>query len=451
MNTTNKHHNQTAVGLTSVRLIFFLIAFPLLSIAQQVKVVSLKDAISLGLANSKSLALTKNKVEEAQAAYNKVLDERLPSATASGMYSHAEIPYNVLQLGPGNPITLPKSADAFIGTLSVQELIFAGNKLKYAKESAQLVKKIAALDVNKDEDEITIDIINAYLNLYKLDASKSVIGQNIKSLDTQLKQTQRFFDQGIVTKNEVLRIQLQKSNIKLADLDLDKNRNVVNYNLDILLGLPDETVIKTNTLPIDFTTESALNSYTDSAVNNRVELKQIDYQSQVLDKSIAAIKAGQLPTLGAGFGAYFLNPGGHIIPNKNEFVTPVTLGLTLSWNIGSLWTTKNKVAETTIKQKGVQISKTIVADQIKFEVNRNYESYLQSVKKINLLKTAIAQATENENIVQSKYANNISPLTDRLDANTQLFQSKINLELAKADAQIAYYNLLKSTGKKIIL
>jgi outer membrane protein TolC len=116
-----------------------------------------------------------------------------------------------------------------------------------------------------------------------------------------------------------------------------------------------------------------------------------------------------------------------------------------------LWTTKNKVAEASIKQQGTQINKTIVADQIRAEVNRNYEAYLQSVKKINLLKTAIAQATENENIVQSKYENNISPLTDRLDANTQLFQAKINLELAKADAQIAYYNLLKSTGKKIIL
>lgn len=428
-----------------------LLVLPFFSFAQDVKILSLKDAISLGLANSKTIALTKNKVAEAEAAYQQVLDKSLPSATASGIYNHAEIPNNVLQLGAGDPIKLPKSADAYVGTLAVQELIFAGNKLKYAKESAQLVKKIASLDVEKDEDEIAITIINAYLNLYKLDASKSVINQNLKSLVTQLKQTQRFFDQGIVTKNEVLRIQLQQSNVELTDLDLDKNRNVVNYNLDILLGLPEQTLIQTATLPTDFESDNGLSTYLDSAIVNRVELKQIDYQTQVLGKNIASIKADQLPSLGAGLGAYYLNPSGKFIPGTNEFITPVTLGLTLSWNIGSLWTTKNKVAEAHIKQQGTLINKSLVADQIKSEVNRNYQDYLQSIKKISLLKTAINQATENDNIVQSKYKNNISPLTERLDANTQLFQAKINLELAKADAQIAYYNLLKSTGKKIIL
>lgn len=449
---TKKNHQHLNSKLLKPFIIGFLFAFlPFLGFAQGGKVVSLKEAITLGLANSKSLALTKNKVAQAEAVYQQALDETLPRASASGIYNHAEIPNNVLQLGPGSPIRLPKSADAYIGTLSVEELIFAGGKLKYAKESAQLVKKVALLDVNKDEEEIVIDIIDAYLNLYKLDASKSVINQNIKSLDTQLKQTQRFFDQGIVTKNEVLRIKLQKSNVELANLDLDKNRNIVNYNLAILLGLPEENLIKTTVLPIDFVAGSGLSSYVDSAVNNRVELKQIDYQSQILGKNIATIRAGQLPTLGAGLGAYYVNPGGNFVPGKNEFVTPMTLGLTLSWNIGSLWTTKNKVAEASIKQQGVQIRKTVVADQIKSEVNRNYEAYVQSVKKINLLNTAIAQATENDNIVQSKYENSISPLTDRLDANTQLFQAKINLELAKADAQIAYYNLLKSTGKKIIL
>lgn len=433
------------------RVSCLLAVMPFISFAQQVKFISLKEAISLGLSNSKSLMLTQNKVAQAEAAYQQVLDEALPKATASAIYNHAEIPNHVLQLGPGDPLRLPASADAYLGTLSVQELIFAGNKLKYAKESAQLLKKIASLDVDKNQDDVVIGIIDSYLNLYKLDASKSVINQNITALATQLKQTQRFFDQGIVTKNEVLRIQLQQSNVELTGLDLDKNRNIVNYNLALLLGLPTSTVIKTTILPFDFAAENSVNTYIDSALNNRPELKQIDYQSQILGKSIASTKADKLPTLGAGIGAYYVNPSGNFFPEKNEFITPMTVGLTLSWNIGSLWTTKNKVAEASIKQQGVQIQKTLLADQVKAEVNKNYEAYLQALKKIELLNTSIAQATENDKIIQSKYENSISPLTDRLDANTQLFQAKINLELAKIDAQVAYYNLLKSTGKKIIL
>lgn len=426
-----------------------LVAAPLINYAQEKKILSLDEAIQLGLANSKTLQLSKAKVEEAISVYHQTVDKALPSAKASAIYNHAEIPNNTLQLGGGNPIHLPSSADAYLGTLSVNELIFAGNKLKYAKESTDLLKKIAELDVDNNKEEVTLSIINSYLNLYKLAASKKVVQQNLDALDKQYVQTKRFFDQGLVTKNDVLRLQLQKSNIALTGLDIDKNLHIVNYNLTILLGLPETTQLETTPLNLNPNQSASFATFVDSALNNRVELKQLDYRSQIADKHILSLKADKLPTLGAGFGAYYVNPSGSFIPSQNEFITPVTLGLTLSWNIGNLWTNKNKVAEATIQKRETQISKNILLDEVKLEINRNYESYQQALNKIEVLNTAIEQAKENDNIVQSKYNNNIASVTDRIDADTQLYQAKINLEIAKADAELAYYNLLKSSGQKL--
>ena len=422
---------------------------PFINYAQEVKVISLTDAISLSLANSKTLQLSKSKVDQAVSVYNQTLDKALPNAKASAIYNHAEIPANVLDLGTGNPIRLPSSADAYLGTLSVQELIFAGNKLKYAKESTDLLKKIAELDVEKDKDDITLDIINSYLNLYKLEASKEVINQNLNAIDSQLKQTQRFFDQGLVTKNDVLRLQLQRSNIELTGLDLDRNQNIVNYNLNILLGFNGTTKIKTAPLIINPKDDLNFSACLDSALTNRKELKQIDFRTDVAEKNILSLKADKLPTLGAGLSTYYVNPSGKFIPSNNQFITPISLGLTLSWNISTLWTNKNKVAEASIKKTETNITKNILIDNIKMDVNRSYENYIQSLNRIKVINTSIAQATENDKIVQSKYENNISPITDRIDANTQLFQTKINLEIAKAEAQIAYYNLLKSAGLEL--
>jgi outer membrane protein TolC len=67
--------------------------------------------------------------------------------------------------------------------------------------------------------------------------------------------------------------------------------------------------------------------------------------------------------------------------------------------------------------------------------------------KIKLLQTSIDQASENNNILESKYRSNIASATDKADAQTLLYQAQINLELARADAGLAYYTLLKSTGK----
>ena len=430
-----------------LRLFFLLnIINPLSGFSQETKTLTINEAVSLGLANSKTLQLSKSKVEKAISVYNQILDKALPSIKANAIYNHAEIPNNVLQLGPGNPIRLPKRADAILGTFSIEELIFAGNKLKYAKESTDLLKKIAELDVDKSKEDVSLAIINSYLNLYKLDNSKEVINQNLTALDTQLKQTNRFFEQGLVTKNDVLRLQLQRSNVELTGLDIDKNRNIVNYNLDILLGLNEATILKTDNINVSENRKMGFNSYVDSALNSRVEIKQIDYRASVNDKSILSIKADKLPTLGAGANAYYVNPNGALIPSQNQFVTPLTIGATLSWNISNLFTNKNKVAEATFEKNETLINKNILIDNIKLDVNRNYETYLQSLKKINVIDASINQAQENNKIVVSKYQNSIASITDRIDADTQLFQAKINLEIAKADAQIAYYNLLRSSG-----
>lgn len=439
------HHTLKSILKTS--LLAILIFAPFLNYAQEAKAITIDEAITLGLANSKTLRLSQSKVDQAVSVYKQTLDKALPSAKASAIYNHAEIPAHVLQLGPGDPIRLPSSADAFIGTLSIQELIFAGNKLKYAKESTDLLKKIAELDVDKNKDDITLSIIDSYLNLYKLEASRKVIEQNIGALDTQLKQTQRFFDQGLVTKNDVLRLQLQRSNILLTSLDLDRNEHIVNYNLAILLGLNENAKLSTVAPIMKQNSEMTFNSYVASAMLNREELKQSDFRKEVAEKNILSLKADQLLTLGAGLGAYYVNPSGKIIPPQNQFITPLTLGLTLSWDIGSLWSNKNKVAEATIQKTETEITKSIVLDNIKLDIKRNYENYIQSLNRIEVISGAIDQAVENDKIVQSKYTNNIASITDRLDADVQLFQTKINLEIAKADAQIAYYNLLKSAGQ----
>ena len=88
----------------------------------------------------------------------------------------------------------------------------------------------------------------------------------------------------------------------------------------------------------------------------------------------------------------------------------------------------------------------MLRDRIKTEVNQNYLQYRLTLEKISVLQDAIVQAAENERIMESKFRNNLATTTDRIDAQTLLYQSRISLELAKSDATAAYYALLKSAG-----
>ncbi|MDB5023133.1 MAG: TolC family protein [Mucilaginibacter sp.] len=429
-----------AIGVMVTGLIFSSSAFA------QERTLTLDEAIKLGVQNSKVLKLSQSKIDQAVSQYNQAKDKALPTGNASLAYNRAEIPANRLAFGPSS-IDLPKSANAYLGIVSLNEAIFAGGKYKYARQSTDLLTKVSRLDADKDRDEITYDVISSFYNLYKVLQSKKVVEQNLSSIDQQIHQSQRFFEQGLVTKNDVLRFQLQHANVELNQIDLESNRKIINYSLDILLGLPETTQINIDQIRETDHQVGALSSYIDTAMMNRQEVQQLVLQSKVAQTNIKSIQANQLPTLSASAGGYYVDVNANPLPKSGNYITPLTVGLTFGWNFSSLWTNKNKIAEAKIQRDQVTINQGITADNIHNDVNRSYENYMVALNKIKLLQTSIDQAGENNKILESKYKSNIASATDRADAETLLYQAQINLELAKADAGLAYYTLLKSTGK----
>lgn len=435
-------------GMLLLRHIFLvlIIAAAIPTVNAQDRTLTIGEAIKLGLENSKTLKYSQSKVDQAVSQYNQAKDRALPSGTVSYMYSRAQIPVNNLSFGPTS-FTLPKSANANLGIASLVEPIYAGGKFKYARESTDLLVKIARLDVDNDKDQVTSGIINAYYNLYKVVQSKKVVDQNLTTVDQQIKQSQRFFEQGIVTKNDVLRFQLQRSNIEINGVDLESNRKIINYNLDVLLGLPETTQIIVDQVNTTEHPVLPLSNYLDTAFANRQEIKQLDLRTRIAETNIKTTHANRLPTLAATAGLYYLDVALNPFPIKGSYITPLTAGLSLSWNFGTIWSNKNREAESRIEREQTVINKSITTDNLKNEVNQNYQNYVTALNKVNLLQTAIAQATENNKLQESRYKSNISSATDRADAQTLLYEAQTNLELAKADAGLAYYILLKSTGK----
>lgn len=412
----------------------------------QDRTITLDEAIKLGLETSKTLKLSKSKIDQAVSQFEQAKDKALPTGSASFTYDRAQIPANSLAFGPTS-FDLPKSANAYLGIVSLNETIFGGNKIKYARQSTELLTDVARLDADKDKQQITYDIVSAYYNLYKVLQSKKVVEQNLKTIDDQIHQSQRFFDQGLVTKNDVLRFQLQRANIELNGYDLESNRKIINYNLDILLGLPETTQLNIAQITEADRNLGALENYVDTALVNRQEVKQSDIRLKVGDINIKTVKANNLPTLNASAAGYYVDIAASPLPKTGQYITPLTVGLGLSWNFSSLWTNKNKVTEARLEREQTEINRGILTDNIRNEVNQSYQNYQLALNKIQLLQTSIDQATENNKILESKYKSNIASATDRADAETLLYQAEINLELAKADAGLAYYTLLKSTGK----
>lgn len=410
--------------------------------------ISLQQAVKMGLDSSKQLKISEAKVQEAMARYQQMKDKQLPEIKASYMASEAFIPTQKLQIKGmmQKPFYLPSTSMIYIGQFSVNETIFAGNKLRYAEQSANLLEEIAKLNTDDDQQDVIFMIIQSYINLYQIDENLKIIAQNLNDVQGRLDETIKFKNQGLATENDVLRFELEKSQVELAQIDLKNNRSVANYAMDILLGLPDNTILNVDSIGHTADHFPSLQEWIGDALQHREDLAAYQYQHQLNDVNIKNIKADKMPALGAGFTTYYLNPTKQFFPAANSFLVPMTLGLNLSWNIASLYTTRHKLNEAEIQQHEVQIAESATTDKIRVDVSKSYHAYSDALQKITVLGTAVEQARENDRIIELKYRNQLATTTDRIDAETMLYQSRINLGLAKAQAATDYYQLLRSAG-----
>jgi outer membrane protein len=410
---------------------------------------TLDEAVQLGIQNSKQLKRSQNKIDVAMARLDQAKDLSLPSAKVNFQYLHALMLSRVIQI-PGflqNPIKLPFDFPAYLGTASVSEPIFAGNQLKYARKSADLLLQMSRVDADKDKEDIIYLVINSYLNYDKIIENQLIVAQNLADVQSKLDEITKYESQGLATKNDVLRYQLQQSQIQLTEIELENNRKIANYNLNILLGLPDSTEVILP--PLNYRTNENLifPDLLQQAETNRRELQDLSYQSKLADVNIKKIHDQRLPTVAASGGLYYINPTGEVIPTHNNLIAPITLGIGASWDIGTLYTNKNKEREAALERKDVNTARDQAMDDIHEDVHRQFIMYEQALEKIKVLQVALTQAEENERITESKFKNNFVTTTDRIDAQTLLYQARVNLELAKSDATIAYYDVERSTGK----
>jgi outer membrane protein TolC len=185
----------------------------------------------------------------------------------------------------------------------------------------------------------------------------------------------------------------------------------------------------------------SLTDYEQLALQNRKDMQAIEYRKKASQVGIQTAKADYFPSLSV--------TGGYIaadIPNYITITNAFTFGVGLSYNVSSLWKTNAHVTGAKAKLAEVQANEEELYDQVRRQVNQAYEALLTANKKIEVSQTAIEQGKENYKIVKNKYDNSLLTVTDLLDANLLMLQSQISLELAKADAIVAYNTLLERAG-----
>ena len=437
-----------------VRILIPLICFLSMQMqAQEKKVLSLDEAINLSLQNNKQLKVNQAKIEEASAASREAQERRLPDASVGGSYmrlSSADV--NMKSKGDNNggsggtgpvtPVAEPKINQAMYGMLNLSLPIYTGGKIKYGIESSSFLEKAARLDAETEKDEVIQNTIEAYASLFKAKSAVRLVKENLSQSQQRAKDLANMEKNGLLARNDLLKAELQTSNLELSLLDAENNWQMANVNMNIMLGLPDGTELTLDTSGIVKKEDSrVLQDYLQEARTNRKDISAMDYRKKAAESGVKSAKAEKLPSISL--------TGGYVSANIPDFVSitnAVNVGLGVSYNIGSLWKNKSKVQQAEARVKQMATTEDILDDNIRLQVNKSYLDLLSNRKKIDVYAKALEQAKENYRIVKNKFDNSLATITDLLDADVAQLQANLSYTLARADAFVAYHKLLQTTG-----
>lgn len=413
----------------------------------QTRQLSLQEAIGLSIDNSKNLKVAQAKIDQATAELSEAKLRQYPDLKVSGSYLRVNQP-NIdmkakLGSGSGEGQSSEIKVDQVVyGMATASVPLFSGLRIRSGIESAKYLKKAAELDAQKDKDELIQNTIAAYYNLYKAQSAVNLVEENLKQAQQRVKDFSNLEKNGLLARNDLLKAQLQESNVELALVDAENNRNIANFNMDLMLGLDENTQLKLDDSELGKTYKiESLEAWESKAIANRADYLALLQRQEASKAGVKAAKGEYYPSLAL--------TGGYVaadIPNFLTVTNAVNVGVGLSYNLASLYKNGAKVKQARAQQEQLRWSGMELNDGIRLQVYQAYQNYLESIKKIEVYRKAVEQANENYRITKNKYDNALVNTTDLLDADVAQLQAGLNYEYAKADAEVAINKLYETAG-----
>jgi outer membrane protein TolC len=322
---------------------------------KSVQQVRLADCISQALGKNPSLQISEAKLQAAEARSSEAATSLLPQLRLSGRAAElSKIDPFGLTLGP--PINLsmilfPSITENYSLKLTLQQPLFTGFKLQKNLEMAELNASATREDLTKDQSDLVLNVITAYWSLYRTVKIEEVIQQSVEQMSEHLKDVKNLLQQGMATDADVMKVQVQCSDVKVKQIEAKNAIRLASMALNSLM----RTSLATEIMPIDTPAISPnltgtllqdnLPRLQSLAMDRRPERKSMLFRRDMSSAGVAAAKSGWYPQIFLAANYDYARPNQRIIPPKDQWDGTWDVGVTFQWNIWDWYATAHQTAQ----------------------------------------------------------------------------------------------------------
>jgi len=403
---------------------------------------TLEDAWKTALAVDQRVQASRKGVESGRQTISATEAARFPSvAIQSG--------YTILNHTPSVAITSSQSAVKQFPTAEDKSLsykttlsfpLFTSGRISNGIDAAKADLNTALQDEKKTVLDVKLSVAEAYIGVLRARRGVEVAESNVSTLSAHAGDVSSLYEQGVVTKNDLLasRVSLSDARQRLTQALNNLNISDASYNRSLGRQLDHEVIIEDlSAEPI----KTKIEDLTNKALNTRPELISLSEQARAFRYQAASLRSSTGPQVA-------LSGGYNYQQNKYQVFQDLwsaTLGLT--WDIFDGGIARHNASALLQKADSVINLQNDAASVIALQVRQAYLDIEEALKRIEVTRDAVAQSEENLKVVKDRYREGVGTNTEVLDAETLRTKSKINYYDAIYDAVTANIRLKYAVGE----
>lgn len=407
---------------------------------------SIEEMFRLADKNNRSIHTFELSEQQAEQAVKVTKNAQLPSIDASLSVSYLGDGWmSDRDFSDGFNAPMPHFGNNF--ALEATQVLYAGGSISHRIAIAQLQQQLAALDKEKNRQEIRFLLVGNYLELYKLYNQAKVYKKNIEQTQRLLMDIQARQKEGLALKNDITRYELQLKSLELALTQIENGKIILNNRLVTLLNLPQETVITIDTnivkqLPSiapEIHWQQTATGSSPVLKQTRLSIEQSKYQEKIA-------KAERLPSFSLFAGDRFDGPIIIEVPPIDKNFNYWYVGIGLKFNLASTYKSRKNIRLAQLSTEKAQENELLVQENVQIGVKAAYIRFIEAFTTYDTQVKSLELATQNYDVIHKRYRNELVLITDMLDASNAKLKAELQVANARIYILFNYYQLKKAAG-----
>lgn len=438
--------------MNNYRLLRGLLCATLLSggvcvMGQSQTTISLEEIFEIAEAQSVQLRVSKSAETEAKKDVSVARNGRLPDINASLSLSFIGDGFTTKR----NFSDYQKAPIPHLGTglsVNITQPVYTGGAVTAAIDMSRLKSTASRFATELQRDNLRFNITGLYLDIYRFATLRDVVSNNILQAEKVLVEMKARYEQGVGLQNDITRYELLLSNLELQLVKINNTLAILNNNLVVTAGLPENTVVKPDTtilarsLPI-----GGEAMWQQEAVASSPALRLARTDVDITRKAESLVKAEKLPKVGVQAGWTMDGPILVEVPPINRNLSYWYVGVGVSYNISSLFKTNKAMDKSRAATASAEDRLAAAREGVELAVRADYIKYLEAYEELKTQNKSVELAERNYRTTSTRYSADMALITDLLDAANAKLDAEQKLVNARIDIIYYYYKLLFTTGK----